>query len=80
MKEEITMTRKRMDCKGIACPKPLIQISKAARELTSGDEIVVEATDPNFTIDVHAWAERTGNSIVSVEEDDDKMTVLIRVI
>jgi tRNA 2-thiouridine synthesizing protein A len=78
MKEEI-MTKKTMDCMGISCPKPLIRLSKAVRELSTGDQIEVFASDPNFQLDINAWAQRTGHAILSVDQEDDRVTVLIKV-
>jgi TusA-related sulfurtransferase len=77
---ENKMNRKNLDCKGISCPKPLILISKEVRQMSPGDELVVNATDPNFLIDIKAWSDRTGHPIVSVDEEDDKMTAVIKIV
>lgn len=45
------MSRKVLDYKGIACPKPIIRISQEVKRMSPGDEIEVDATDPNFSRD-----------------------------
>ena len=74
------MSRKSLDCKGISCPKPLIRVSKEVRSMSPGDELEVIATDPNFPIDIQAWADRTGHSVVSINEEEDNLTAIIRII
>lgn len=74
------MERKSLDCKGYSCPKPLIQLAKMVRSSSPGDEIEVKATDPSFTLDIKAWTEKTGNTLIQIDEDGDVLTALIRLV
>ena len=67
---------KTLDCKGIACPLPIVQISKAMRELEPGEILEVEATDPAFIADVEAWSRKTGNRLIGTESGDVQRAVL----
>jgi TusA-related sulfurtransferase len=64
------MTEYELDCKDLNCPMPIVNISKRMRQMASGDVLVVEATDPAFRADLHAWAKRFGHVIQSFEEGD----------
>ena len=55
----------KLDCSGMQCPGPLVQIHKAMAELAEKDELEVMATDPGFVADVQAWCKRTGNHLVA---------------
>lgn len=57
----------RLDCRGLKCPMPIVRLSVVARDLQVGDELRVDADDPAFRADVHAWARRTGFEIVDFE-------------
>ena len=52
-----------LDCRELQCPMPIVKLSLAVTDLEPGEEIVVEATDPAFEADVHAWSEMTGHVI-----------------
>ena len=52
------------------CPMPIVEMSKAAKELSSGDVMEVTATDLAFKLDVEAWARRTGHELESFEDGD----------
>jgi TusA-related sulfurtransferase len=59
------MTTQALDCKGLNCPMPIVEISKAVRKLASGDVLEVSATDLAFRLDVEAWARRSGHILES---------------
>lgn len=58
----------RLDCTGLACPMPIVRLSQAMRNLTSGATLVIEASDPAFRADLEAWARRFGHVVLSFEE------------
>lgn len=58
-----------LDCSGLACPGPIMALSKKMATLTSGDEIVVHVSDPGFALDGPAWARRNGHQLVSISPD-----------
>ena len=63
------MNEKHLDCKGLQCPGPIVKLFRTAKECQPGDILVMEATDKGFRSDVAAWCERTGNKLVSIEEE-----------
>jgi len=66
-----------MNCLGMKCPRPIIEIAKASRKLPPGSRLKVVADDLAFESDVVAWADNALASIVSLERDGDRITVQI---
>lgn len=71
--QEITV-----DACGLQCPGPILKLFNAAKEAQPGDVITVQATDFGFTTDVGAWAERTGNKLLSLTTDKGVITAKIQ--
>ncbi|MEZ6053256.1 MAG: sulfurtransferase TusA family protein [Planctomycetaceae bacterium] len=64
------METKKLDCSGMNCPMPIVEMSKAARDMKSGDLLKVTATDLAFKLDVEAWARKTGHSLESFDQGE----------
>jgi len=60
---------KSLDCRGMACPMPIVKLSKAIKEMSAGQVLAVSADDPGFEADVKAWCETTGNLLKSLESE-----------
>jgi tRNA 2-thiouridine synthesizing protein A len=71
-------TTETLDCKGMACPMPIVKISKAMKGLSSGETLEVVADDPGFDPDVNAWCNKTGNELVSLKSEGDLITAVIK--
>jgi tRNA 2-thiouridine synthesizing protein A len=67
-----------LECIGLACPMPIVKLTKASRELASGDTITVTADDPGFEPDIQAWVEAQGHGLVSLTETDGVFTAVIK--
>ncbi|MCK9376047.1 MAG: sulfurtransferase TusA family protein [Syntrophobacterales bacterium] len=63
--------QKTLNCKGDACPLPLLKTKKAMAELASGEILEVVGTDPGSKNDLPSWASRTGNIYLGVEEEGE---------
>lgn len=63
-----SMATHALNCQGMNCPMPIVEMSRAARKLVAGDLLEVTATDLAFKLDVEAWSRRTGHQIESFEE------------
>jgi len=62
---------KQLDCKGLCCPEPVINLKLAINELSSGDVIELHATDPGSVADMKAWSHRTGNPLIDSKQEGD---------
>jgi TusA-related sulfurtransferase len=63
------MAVREIDARGMQCPGPIVEVFKAMNALQQGDEVNVQVTDRGFVEDVKAWCRKTGNSLVSLEDD-----------
>lgn len=64
------MVDRELNCQGMNCPMPIVEITKAVRTMESGQVLVVTATDLAFKLDIEAWSRRTGNVIEEFHEGD----------
>ncbi|MFY0544702.1 sulfurtransferase TusA family protein [Brevibacillus sp. H7] len=69
---------KSIDCKGLACPMPIVRTKKAMDEMKSGEVLEVVATDPGSVADVRSWAERTGNQFLGTIDENGVFKHYIR--
>ncbi len=55
-----------LDCTGLACPGPIMKLSKTMEGLNPGDVVEVTVSDPGFAQDGPAWAKAHGNAVLSL--------------
>jgi tRNA 2-thiouridine synthesizing protein A len=68
-----------LDARGLKCPMPIIRLGAAVRGLAPGQEVTVLADDKGFPPDVRAWCEKTGHTLVSLDEQDPaRLTAVVR--
>ncbi len=73
-------TRTIVDSRGSACPGPITDLAMAYRRSKVGDVIELWATDPGVKPDAQAWAAKTRNEVVSIEDEADKIVVVLRIL
>ncbi len=49
-----------IDCRGQACPRPIIELARAFQDLAVGATLAVVADDPAAAVDVQAWCRMRG--------------------
>lgn len=62
------MTIFQLNCEGLNCPMPIVELTKTARKLGGGQRIEVTATDLAFKPDLEAWARRMGHTVEEFSE------------
>lgn len=67
-----------LDARGQKCPMPVVNARKATDSMSSGQLLQIVCTDPGSVADFQAWARRTGNALVKMEEGDGTYTYIIR--
>ena len=67
-----------LNCVGMKCPRPIIEIAKAARKSAPGSILNVQADDLAFESDVNAWVENAGASILSLDKNGRNINVRIQ--
>ena len=67
-----------LDCVGLFCPEPLFQTREAIDQIEVGEVLEVLADDPAAEEDLTRFAKRTGNEVVSIEDEGDYKRFLIK--
>ena len=77
MSEDIKIA-KVMDLKGLACPMPVVKVSKGIKEVEVGEVIEAISTDPGSLTDFPAWARTSGNEIIDTQQNGDEIKFKIK--
>ena len=67
-----------LDCRGMACPRPILKTKKAIDALSSGQVLKMTATDPGSVNDMNAWSRRTGNELVDSTQGGGEFVFYVR--
>jgi len=67
-----------LDCYGLLCPMPIIQISQKMKELGVGQVLEVIATDEGIRTDLPAWCKMTGHEFLGVREEGGEYHAFVR--
>ena len=57
-----------INCSGLQCPGPIMEVYHAMEKMKDGDILEVTASDPGFAKDIISWCRRTGNMLLSNEK------------
>ena len=57
-----------LDVQGLNCPLPILRTKKALSEMSSGQVLHVQATDPGAVRDFQAFAKQTGNQLLEFSD------------
>ena len=60
-----------LDCRGLLCPLPIIELAKRFGEVEVGQVVAVASTDVAARYDVPAWCRMRGQDFVGEEPADD---------
>jgi len=66
------------DASGLACPLPIVKTKKALSDMTSGQVLRVVSTDSGSVSDMAAFAEQTGNALLSSAEEGGKYVFFLK--
>ena len=68
-----------IDSRGSFCPGPITDLFKAYRSAQLGDVIELLATDPAAKADVTAWAQKSGNELVSIADEQGYVRIVVKI-
>jgi len=68
-----------VDSRGSFCPGPITDLFKAYRSSQIGDVIELLATDPAAKADVTAWAQRSGNELVDIIDEQGYIRIIVKI-
>ena len=73
------MSRLDLDCRGMPCPRPIIELARAIAGVAVGDIVAVTADDAAAAVDVQAWCRMRGQEYAgSRTAPDGVATYLVR--
>ena len=75
--ETMTST-KVVDCRGSACPGPLLEAKKSMGTVPLGSVIEIWSTDPITRTDIGAWSGKVGHEYLGVVEGEGYDRVFVR--
>ncbi|MGE5769921.1 MAG: sulfurtransferase TusA family protein [Betaproteobacteria bacterium] len=61
---------KELNARGLSCPLPIVKTKKSLADMTSGQVLKVIATDCGAVKDMQAFADQTGNTLMSSAEEN----------
>lgn len=67
-----------VDTRGQNCPMPIMNSTRAMRELEVGQVIKLMATDKGAKSDVPAWAESNGHEVIESDTQGEVLTFIVR--
>ena len=67
-----------IDAKGQMCPMPILTLKKAWKDVVVGQIVAIAATDQGARRDIPSWAEATGNTLLSMTEEQSIMTFYLQ--
>lgn len=68
-----------LDCRGMPCPRPIIELAKAIVGVEVGGTIELVADDPAARVDVQAWCRMRGQEYAGSQVAADGVpTYLVR--
>lgn len=67
-----------LDCKGLMCPMPIVQLAKKMKTMKVGEELDLISDDVGSKEDVPAWTQRTGNQLLDTKESGGVYTYRIK--
>jgi tRNA 2-thiouridine synthesizing protein A len=69
---------KELDTRGMNCPLPILKTKKALAEMASGQVLKVVSTDAGSVKDMAAFANQTGNTLVSSAEEKGEYVFMMK--
>ena len=70
--------QKVLDLRGLKCPLPVLKATKYFKSLEAGQEVRLETTDPLAIIDIPAFCNEHGHTLLSSGEDEGYHVFLVK--
>ena len=67
-----------LDLRGLKCPLPALKTKKALSRMATGEELVVECTDPLAGVDIPNLLRETGDALLDANKRSNLLVFRIR--
>jgi len=68
----------KLNCSGLQCPGPIMQVTEKIKSLNEGDILEILASDPGFSGDIKSWCKKRGHQFISEEKNNKGFIVKIK--
>jgi tRNA 2-thiouridine synthesizing protein A len=76
---DVTMNfDKELNARNLSCPLPIVKTKKALNDMTSNQVLKVISTDTGSVKDMAAFAEQTGNTLLSTVEENGEFVFYMK--
>ena len=69
---------KELNARDLSCPLPIVKTKKALADMTSNQVLKVISTDTGSVKDMAAFAEQTGNTLLSTVEENGEFVFYMK--
>jgi tRNA 2-thiouridine synthesizing protein A len=69
---------KELNARNLSCPLPIVKTKKALNDMTSNQVLKVISTDTGSVKDMAAFAEQTGNTLLSTVEENGEFVFYMK--
>lgn len=67
-----------LDLSGLNCPLPVLKTKKFLAQLDSGEKVKITTTDPASLIDLQDFCQKSGNTLISQEQENNAIITIIQ--
>jgi tRNA 2-thiouridine synthesizing protein A len=67
-----------LNARNLSCPLPIVKTKKSLNDMTSGQVLKVISTDTGSVKDMAAFAEQTGNQLLSTVEENGEFVFYMK--
>ena len=67
----------RLDTKGMDCPLPLVELKKALDGAEAGQEVEVEFTCPEATVNIPSYCQENDIEVLSFDKNENKSWTIV---
>ncbi len=69
---------KELNARGLSCPLPIVKTKKTLNDMASGQVLKIISTDSGSIKDMAAFAEQTGNPLLSSVEENGEFVFYVK--
>ena len=69
---------KELNARNMSCPLPIVKTKKSLNDMASGQVLKVISTDTGSVKDMAAFAEQTGNTLLSTVEENGEFVFYMK--
>jgi peroxiredoxin family protein/TusA-related sulfurtransferase len=63
---------------GLQCPGPIMKVYQNMENMKEGEVLEITASDPGFVKDISSWCDKTGNSLLKSDFENNAFKALIQ--